>query len=232
MYRFAILLCIYFYLGDCQQPARNVYDGRNKGLTEMPNNFTADTEDILLSGNDITSVPTSTWNNVTSVQHLDLYNNQVTTFPDLRPIGNTVREVYLGHNGMTYVNPVYLEGLTALQLLSLTTNMLTSFPDLSAVGATLWHLDLRSNGMTTVDIDVLTELDAMENLNLYNNRISSFPNLTSLEHAMRRLTHLHLSNNDLGPRLPDVTPAKGTLKYLYLAANKISEIDIFIYSST
>jgi len=129
---------------------------------------------------------------LTNLQKLSLYNNQLTSLP--AEIGNltNLQELYLGYNQLTSL-PAEIGNLTNLQELYLWNNQLTSLPAEIGNLTNLQKLYLGNNQLTSLPAEI-GNLTNLKYLSFYNNQLTSLPaeigNLTNLQ-------SLWLSNNRL-----------------------------------
>ena len=154
----------------CIVNAQITYNGYNLALTTVPENIPANTQTLVLSVNQLTTIPAGSLSNLTQLTFLRLDNNKLTTFPDIQSVSSTLVTLHLQYNQITYIDPLFLNALVKIVTLHLFWNTgLGSFPDVSGPGNSLSVLLLGVCG------------------------IGNFPGMTS----MRNLTKLQLTGNTI-----------------------------------
>ncbi len=162
--------------------------------------------------------------NLTSLTHLVLSFNELTTLPD--SIGNLalLEMLNLRRNKLTTL-PDSIGNLASLTHLNLSSNELTTLPNSIGNLKSLQTLQLIRNQLTTLP-ESITKLEIIKilrfsyMLNLESNRLTNLPesigNLTSL-------SHLNLSSNEL-TTLPDSIGNLKSLKTLQLIRNQLTTL--------
>jgi len=140
---------------------------------------------------------------------LDLWNNKLTSFPNLN-LPN-LQELELGNNQLTSIPNLNLPNL---QRLYLSNNHLKEFPAMSLNLPNLQTLYLGNNHLTEFPN---LNLPNLQDLLLDNNQLTSFPNLN-----LPKLQILYLDNNRL-TSFPNLNLPK--LQYMTLKGNLLSEIE-------
>ena len=119
-------------------------------------------EELVLSGNRLTSVPPHV-GRLQRLKRLDLRGNQLTALPD--EIGE----------------------LSALEVLDVFDNKLTALPDaLARLGTTLKRLEAASNQLESKGVAALTALTALEELDVFDNVLTELPPLRCV--GLRKLS--------------------------------------------
>ncbi len=166
---------------------------------------------------------------LTSLEQLDLYDNELTALPPNIFAGLTnLRQLNLWHNDLTTLSPNVFAGLTDLRYLDLDDNDFTAIPpDVFASLTNLVYLWLNDTRLTTLPPDIFTGLTNLERLVLSGNEFTTLPpdifaGLTSLE-------YLSLRNNFLTALPPDIFTGLTNLASLYLHDNHLTAFppDIF-----
>jgi hypothetical protein len=198
---------------------------------------------FLLSHNRLTSIPVSI-GNLTLLERLDLYNNDLTTIPD--QIGHlcTLQTLLLSHNHLTSI-PVSIGNLTLLERLDLYNNDLTTIPDqvghlcmlktlllshnrLTSISVSIGNLtllerlDLNDNRLTTLPSEILN-LQNLQSLSLQNNLITTPPHLGTIE----SLAFINIENNPIETGFLEIPPLERP--HLLVISRPI--IDLVVYLS-
>ena len=136
-----------------------------------------------ISENAISTVPTGIFSQLYQLKKLKLDYNQLTVFPNLDGVDDTLEELHLFNNDISYINPVYLTRLTKLTILMLNENpVLDFFPDVPGPSFTLTTLSFQNCGFT--ELPMLT--------NIPNVKTLSFGKLKQLLYALFRVRNLTL----------------------------------------
>ena len=119
-------------------------------------------EELVLSGNRLTSVPPHV-GRLRRLKRLDLRGNQLAALPD--EVGD----------------------LSALEVLDIFDNKLTALPDaLARLGPTLKRLEAASNQLESKGVAALTALTALEELDVFDNVLTELPPLRCV--GLRKLS--------------------------------------------
>ena len=133
------------------------YSSINSEHTTVPHGQIATNEtDIILEGNDITSLINNEFYEYNQLARLNLDNNRIHTISDTA-FDNTV-----------------------LESIQLKYNDLTVFPTLASVAGTLTYLDLTRNNIPSIAAVLLSPLVHMEMLILSYNPLSTWPDFTGV----------------------------------------------------
>ncbi|KAK6169511.1 hypothetical protein SNE40_020553 [Patella caerulea] len=140
----------------------------------------------------ITSLPSSTFSNLTLLEDLDLSDNSISTVgPGLLDDLVNLRHLSLSHNAITHV---YQGTFTPpkLTMLDISVNQIEfitqgSFDNLTE----LIQLNLTSNIITNLPKNIFHHLIALENLFLKGNYLKALPSFSQC----KKLKHLHLKDN-------------------------------------
>ena len=166
---------------------------------------------------------------LTSLEQLDLYDNDLTDLPPNIFAGLTnLRQLNLWHNDLATLSPNVFTDLTNLRILDLDDNDFADIPpDVFAGLTNLVYLWLNDTRLTTLPPSIFTGLTNLETLVLSGNEFTTLPpdvfaNLTSLE-------YLSLRNNFLTVLPPDIFTGLTNLASLYLHDNHLTALppDIF-----
>jgi internalin A len=115
--------------------------------------YNVNTKELILSHNQLTTLPESI-GNLVNLQYLNLCYNQLTILQE--PIDNLVnlKELYLDHNKLTTL-PELIGNLVNLTYLSLGYNQLTALPESISRLVNLKYLYLNNNRLTTLPASIL-----------------------------------------------------------------------------
>ena len=120
------------------------YNRNGQGLTTIPfHEISEDVSQISLRNNLITDIEEFPLN--TEIAYIDLTKNQLTVFPNLFNISDSLLQLLLTHNKLHTIPAERLDILVSLQILYLDHNQLTAFPDVSGPSETLITLILQYN---------------------------------------------------------------------------------------
>ena len=129
----------------------------------------------------------------------------------------SVNHLSLKYNGLTTLDKDIFDGLTSLEFVELHGNDLTTLDaDIFDGLTSLEHLWLAENSLTALDADIFDGLTSLEYLDLYDNALTALPEtiftgLTSLE-------TLRLNSNNFGTLPIDLfDPLNGSLTKLTLS---------------
>ena len=159
-------------------------------------------EGLELRNNQLTSLPTGILSNLDSLTSLDLDSNQLASLSGSGLDGLASLQVLrLAGNRLTSLPASLFSNLIALTELNLSNNGLLNLPDglLSGLNK-LTDLDLSGNALTSLDSSVFAALTSLTELKLHNNQLANLP--ATLLSTLTSLTKLKLNNNQL-TSLPD-----------------------------
>ncbi len=158
----------------------------------------------------LTTLPDSIAN-LTQLDLLIIYNNQLTELPE--SIGNLsqLRELNVAYNELTEL-PDSIGNLTQLQLLRMYNNQLTELPDSIGNLTQLQHLEIYNNQLSELpgSIGNLTQL---QRLVLQGNRFKTVPDSIG---DLRELTNLQINGNKIS-ELPASFSRLKKLQFFYLS---------------
>ena len=196
------------------------YDASNQGLTTFPGDISADTKEINLYNNDISSFADDAFSKFYQLEYLSLAKNPFTVLPNLRPVGNTLKFLNIWVCQLTELDANILNELIVLEELKMATCKLTSFPDVPGPGNTLSLIGcsrceltvfpmlsnykvLTTISLRTVPIEVIPEaaiasMHLRGTLNLGETEITSLPDYPI---SYENITTLDLQDTDVSFRL-------------------------------
>ncbi|XP_049770853.1 chondroadherin-like protein [Schistocerca cancellata] len=130
---------------------------------------------LSLSGNRIEAVPTGAFSGQSSLERLELANNSITTLEGSAFTGlSRLRYLGLSRNRLDKLNSDVFQGADNLEQLDLSQNFLKEVPAAAIKAfASLRHLNLSANTIQTLENSQLASLPDLESLDLSRNRIAS-----------------------------------------------------------
>ena len=171
------------------------YERDDEDLTDIPRGIPADTTDLSLKSNHISTIDTNRIQHLDLLKTVDLTTNVFTSFPNLCNVGSTLKTLILKNNvGVITFQTAYLSCLDALIKLSLKSTGIDLFPDLSPIGAALAELFLNKNGLTDISTNRLAPLTALWYLQLSEH---SFVTILDFSLLASTLKNLYLYGNDI-----------------------------------
>ena len=201
---------------------------------------------LILSGNQLTTLPTGLFDGLDNVDvlWLDLSQNQLTTLPEGVFNGINRLSLTLHENQLTTLPEGLFDGVDLLSL-SLHGNQLTTLPEGLFDGlANLGRLRLDGNELTSLPDGVFDGLDSLEGLYLDGNQLTSLPE--DVFEGLGSLKELYLSGNQLTTLPAGVFDGLDSLERLALHGNRLvgltrddpvfaafsSDVDIQLYDQT
>ncbi|KAG8456572.1 hypothetical protein GDO86_002379 [Hymenochirus boettgeri] len=233
----------------CQVCTGRQVNCRGLGLTYIPRSFPKTTSLIYLSGNKITHINGSDFNELDKLAVLYLDNSSI-SYIHPKAFGSLKKlyYLYLNDNFLKLLEPGAFEGLFSLNYLHLQHNQITFLP-LGLFGplTAVRYLTLLRNQICVLESDVFTGMFSLRTLNLAKNNISlisdaAFRDLENLEHLylewncltqtpsnalghLKNLKKLSLSSNPLGSIHNFAFKGLDSLQYLFLENANIHVID-------
>jgi Leucine-rich repeat (LRR) protein len=125
---------------------------------------------------------------------LDLSSCSITSFPDVRSMGQKLKELYLGDNGISYINRTIMDEFKKLKSLDLSNNPLkeVNAEDFGTSALTLQWLNLRNTSLQSLDKQLFSSLRKLHTLDISQNSLSQTSALKDLPEGIQ---DLDLSNN-------------------------------------
>ena len=178
------------------------YDGANKGHTTFPTDIPANTTEIYIQGNNINSFHYNAFNKFYQLRKLNIGFNPFTELPNLTPIGDTLKVLWMSHCKLTELNASIFNELVVLERILLNFCPLTSFPDVAAAGPrnTLWKLDCRECKFST--FPTLTNYKALTWISFRKNPMTSVPEATVASMHLRGSLYLTRTTITSLPQYP------------------------------
>ncbi len=151
-----------------------------------------------LGDNELSTLPEGIFSGLTSLGRLDLDGNELSTLPEGIFSGLTrLYELSLDNNKLSTLPEGIFSGLTRLEWLGLGDNNLSTLPEDIFSGLTrLYELRLDNNKLSTLPEDIFSGLTSLEYLYLYGNELSTLPE--DIFSGLTSLQWLVLRNNNLG----------------------------------
>ena len=186
-------------------------------------------EQLDLYDNDLTALPPNIFAGLTNLRQLNLWHNDLATLsPNVFTDLTNLRVLDLDDNDFTAIPPNVFAGLTNLQTMWLNDTRLTTLPSGIFVGLTsLEYLVVSGNEFTTLPPDVFAGLTSLETLSLRNNFLTTLP--PDIFTGLTNLQTLLLHDNHLTALPPDIFTDLTNLGSLYLHENDLTALppDIF-----
>ena len=186
-------------------------------------------EQLDLYDNDLTALPPNIFAGLTNLRQLNLWHNDLATLsPNVFTDLTNLRVLDLDDNDFADIPPDVFAGLTNLVYLWLNDTRLTTLPPGIFTGLTnLETLVLSGNEFTTLPPDVFANLTSLEYLSLRNNFLTALP--PDIFTGLTNLASLYLHDNHLTALPPDIFTGLTNLASLYLQENDLTALspDIF-----
>ena len=186
-------------------------------------------EQLDLYDNNLTALPPNIFAGLTNLRQLNLWHNDLATLsPNVFTDLTNLRVLDLDDNDFTDIPPDVFAGLTNLQTMWLNDTRLTTLPSGIFVGLTsLEYLVVSGNEFTTLPPDVFAGLTSLETLSLRNNFLTTLP--SDIFSGLTNLQTLLLHDNHLTALPPDIFTDLTNLGSLYLHENNLAALppDIF-----
>ncbi len=186
-------------------------------------------EQLDLYDNDLTTLPPNIFAGLTNLRQLNLWHNDLTTLsPDVFADLTNLRVLDLDDNDFADIPPDVFAGLTNLENLWLNDTRLTTLPSSIFAGLTnLETLVVSGNEFTTLPPDVFANLTSLEYLSLRNNFLTAIP--PDIFAGLTNLQTLLLHDNHLTVLPSDIFTGLTNLRSLYLHENDLTALppDVF-----
>ncbi|XP_048380280.2 slit homolog 3 protein-like [Stegostoma tigrinum] len=163
-----------------------------RSLVSVPRSLPLDTEILLLSYNNLTTVSLSSLENLPNLRDIDLSNNQIQHFDPDRPF--PIEKLDLSANSLTRIPD--FSNLKNLRKLILNYNKIHALPE----GAfndlvSLEELSISGNAIRVIPENIFDPVENLKYLTLSANNIENLP--SNPFHNLKRLTTLNISHNQL-----------------------------------
>ncbi len=179
------------------------YINENNGLTEVPQDISADKENIKLRKNAISQIKAQDFINVTEMTHL-----------------------YLSRNSIEVFHKFALQYNTKLEELDVSYNQLTFPPPLSGAEQSIVRLDLEENLIGNISADYFTNKTSLEQVFLQKNQLTEI-SIGKLDSLIK--IYIDENNLQVMPHLSHILPS---LKTLYLPENNIAFVSHDYFNKT
>ena len=211
--------------------AQLILDGNQ--LTSLPEDIfsgLSSLELLFLSGNQLTTLPTSIFSGLTSLKGIALADNQLISLPTSIFSGLTSLEgIFLRNNPLTSLPAEVFSGLTSLELLILDGNQLTALPaDIFSGLTSLERLYFGGDQLTSLPEDIFSGLSSLEQLYLRGNQLTSLPE--DIFSGLSSLRNISLYNTQLTSLPEDIFSGLSSLEELYLRGNQLTSLPEDIFS--
>ena len=221
---------------------RKLIIGKNP-LTEKPNLApVSDTLKVLeMRKCKLTELNASIFNELVALKELDLYDNNIDSFPDdainelyhleklnigknpfthmpnLAPVGDTLRVLDMKFCKLTELNASLLDALVVLEQILLNFCLLTSFPDVPGPGNTLSRIDCRGCNIST--FLSLSNYKTLTYISLGSNPMTHVPEAAVVSLQVSGKLYLH---DTAIASLPDYQQAYADITSLWLHETDVS----------
>ncbi len=187
-------------------------------------------EQLDLYDNDLTALPPNIFADLTNLRQLNLWHNDLATLsPNVFADLTNLRALDLDDNDFADIPPTVFAGLTNLQYLWLNDTRLTTLPSGIFAGLTnLESLVLSGNEFTTLPPDVFANLTSLEYLSLRNNFLTALP--SDIFTGLTNLQYLWLNDNHLTALPPSIFTGLTNLGSLYLHENDLTALPPSVFS--
>ena len=187
-------------------------------------------EQLDLYDNDLTALPPNIFAGLTNLRQLNLWHNDLATLsPNVFVDLTNLRALDLDDNDFATIPSDVFAGLTNLQNLWLNDTRLTTLPSGIFAGlANLEYLVLSGNEFTTLPPDVFANLTSLEDLWLNNNFLTALP--SDIFTGLTNLEILLLHDNHLTTLPPSLFTDLTSLAYLYLLENDLTALPPGVFS--
>ncbi|XP_026093074.1 SLIT and NTRK-like protein 6 [Carassius auratus] len=197
---FLLIRCFIFTSSSCQSDRNQDHRPRvscvGQGLTAVPQGIHTDTQVLVLTGNQFTSLSWSMYSGFTELHELDLSHNNIST---LQPPG-----------------PV----LEKLSVLRLSGNMLTGLGGLVfRCAPSLMEIYLDRNQIRSLQNDTFSDLPRLEVIDLSQNKLPVLPPRLLERVSSSGLKTFDLENNSVSLMPDGFFSSKPELPYVYLTHN-------------
>ena len=187
-------------------------------------------EQLDLYDNELTALPPNVFAGLTNLRQLNLWHNDLASLsPNVFSDLTNLRVLDLDDNDFADIPPNVFAGLTNLQYLWLNDTRLTTLPSGIFAGPTnLEYLVLSGNEFTTLPPDVFANLTSLENLGLNNNFLTTLP--PDIFTGLTSLQSLYLHDNHLTALPPGIFTGLTSLRSVYLQENDLTATPPGVFS--
>ncbi|XP_070558001.1 insulin-like growth factor-binding protein complex acid labile subunit [Ptychodera flava] len=223
-------------------------DCSRRSLTALPLGIKAETVNLDLSYNDITTLLPEAFSSLSRLKYLHLKNNAISVissrafhglisleklyidYNDVITLPENVfsslsrlKYLYLGKNAISVISSGAFHGLTSLEKLYLDYNDVITLPENVFSSLTrLKHLYLNDNAISTISSKAFTGLSNLYELTISYNEITSLP--ASIFHNLQNLHRLEMDHNKISSVPIEVLRSLPSLQHLYLSNNLLTDV--------
>ncbi len=221
---------------DCTQPpcrglsSHRHFTRKHKNLNEVPHDIPADSLQVDLDENAITSLPAGVFSHLTQCTLLSLRHNKISSIEDqaFRGLGSLV-ELKLSVNKISVLQANMFTGLVNLTTLMLNLNNISLVDENAFRGLeSLQQLSLFDNRISQVQPQMFLGLDNLMQLSLTNNQISKIH--SGVFAKLNSLRELRLCCNMISILQSGMFSGLGDLMVVYLDRNEISVLNAGIFA--
>ena len=200
------------------------YNSRAKGHATFPTDIPADSTQIDLYRNDINIFPDDSFNEFYRLEIINIGMNPFKVMPDLAPVGDTLKLLYMRNCKLTELNASIFNELVVLEEIDLYDCPLASFPDVPGPGNTL--RTIVCYGCCVSSFPMLSQYKVLEDINFRDNPMTRVPEaaVASL-HLSGRLNLLDTAITSL----PDYPQAYENITILLMS---LTDVSFFLVSLT
>ncbi len=187
-------------------------------------------EQLDLYDNELTALPPNVFAGLTNLRQLNLWHNDLASLsPNVFADLTNLRILDLDDNDFATIPPDVFAGLTNLVYMWLNDTRLTTLPSGIFTGLTnLESLDISGNEFTTLPPDVFANLTSLEILELNNNFLTTLP--SDIFTGLTNLQTLLLHDNHLTALSPNIFTGLTSLRSLYLHENDLTALPSGVFS--
>ena len=187
-------------------------------------------EQLDLYDNELTSLPPNIFAGLTNLRQLNLWHNDIASLsPNVFADLTNLRVLDLDDNDFAAIPPDIFAGLTNLVYLWLNDTRLTTLPSGIFAGLTnLETLVVSGNEFTTLPPDVFAGLTNLQTLRLNNNSLTALP--SDIFAGLTNLQSLWLHDNHLTALSPNIFTGLTNLAYLYLHENDLTALPPAVFT--
>jgi hypothetical protein len=162
------VLIIGFTLALVKIIVAQLYDRSAQSLTSFPTDIPPATTEIKLFDNRIATFPEDAFDPFTQLQILNIGKNHFTELPNLIPVGDTLRQLWVPNCRLHDVNATVFDTLVVLEYVSFRLcASLTSIPDVPGPGLSLTPITF---GLQDTGLRTFPSLTSYPSIGMYRKR--------------------------------------------------------------
>ena len=174
-------------------------------------------EELDLYDNNIDSFPDDAFNELYHLEKLNIGKNPFTQMPNLAPVGDTLRVLDMTFCKLTELNSDILNALIVLEQILLNFCLLTSFPDVPGPGNTLSQIDCQGCNIST--FPPLSNYKKLADISIGSNPMTLVPEAAVVSLQVSGRLYLH---DTAIASLPDYPQAYADITSLWLHETDVS----------